>query len=241
MFTKTKIYELSSIASSSLSFNDELVLYNNTTQTTGKLSLNDLYNKYSENYLGTITYQDGATYQAGDLVVYNNRIYRCLENTMASDIPGIDPNVWEETSISMRLQELQNYMNYQDNQLSSRISNLNNGYGSTYPNGISLASSASSWTNIATHTFSVGTYLVEYGLSFAKATAGLRGMWFGPSASQPDTRTMTIIHPCQTEMTNINATRIMVVQTQAAYAVKGQQTSGSTLTCTPYMHWIKLR
>ena len=39
MFTTTKIHELSSIASSSLSLDDELVLYNNTTQTTGKVTL----------------------------------------------------------------------------------------------------------------------------------------------------------------------------------------------------------
>ncbi len=44
MFTTTKIHELSSIASSSLSLDDELVLYNNTTQTTGKVTLQDVSN-----------------------------------------------------------------------------------------------------------------------------------------------------------------------------------------------------
>lgn len=134
MFTKTKIHELISIGNN-LSADDELIVYDNNTQTTNKVSLSSIYNSYNESYLGIYPYYENRGYNSGEFCTYNNELYVC-KNTIPAK--SWDSSDWMGTAICQELDDIKTNVSVNTTDISTLNSNLTNMY---YKSGDTIAGS----------------------------------------------------------------------------------------------------
>lgn len=118
------------------------------------------------------------------------------------------------------------------------ISELNSGFAENVSTSLNVASG--SWTSALTITLQSGLYLINYGCAFAANSSGYRGISFSTSGSSGAGRRSPLIGAAPSDQTRMTGARL-VTASGGTYSLWVNQNSGSTLTCYPWIEYVKLR